>query len=168
MSTVVTLHRSSWPQSLGLPQEVRQTTQDLPFKGSSLFSKKTYDRLHGLKDSKVTLKSLGLYVPTSSRKQNKLQKMSRYFPQIARQDQWRRRSRGRRRRSPNLPHQALRSQLRGMPGHQSTRFHKTLEVDITIPSALDPAGPLFSSCLSYFLDAWTHTTSDSEFSVRQN
>lgn len=70
---MVTMHRISWLQSSGLPQEVQHTIQDLPFEGSSLFSEQMDARRYGLKDSKVMLQSMGLYVPASVRKQFRAQ-----------------------------------------------------------------------------------------------
>ncbi|EMP42011.1 14-3-3 protein theta [Chelonia mydas] len=53
---------------LGILQEVQQTLQDLPFEGALLFLEQTDAKLHGLKDSTATLKSIGLYTPAPSKK----------------------------------------------------------------------------------------------------
>lgn len=47
---------------LDSPPEVQQTIQDRLFKGPSLFSDKTDDRLHSLKDSRETMKYFGIYI----------------------------------------------------------------------------------------------------------
>lgn len=67
MVSAVTMRCCSWLQSLGLSHEVQQSTQDLPFEGTSL-SEQTDSKLHSLKDSRTMLCSLGLYVPPASRK----------------------------------------------------------------------------------------------------
>ncbi|EMP40907.1 hypothetical protein UY3_01873 [Chelonia mydas] len=58
----------AWLQEEGLPPEVQNTLQDLPFEGSGLFSDQTDTRLHRLKDSRATLKSLGMHTPVTQRK----------------------------------------------------------------------------------------------------
>lgn len=73
VATVVTMWRCLWLQSSGLPNEVQQMIQDLLFEGTLFFWEQTNSRLHSLKDSKATLKSLGLYMPAGSRKQYRLQ-----------------------------------------------------------------------------------------------
>ncbi|EMP35730.1 hypothetical protein UY3_07105 [Chelonia mydas] len=64
----VVMRRLAWLQESGLPPEVQNTLQDLPFEGSGLFSNQTDARLHSLKDSRATLKSLGMRTPTTQRK----------------------------------------------------------------------------------------------------
>ncbi|EMP27399.1 hypothetical protein UY3_15553 [Chelonia mydas] len=54
----VVMRHSALLQESGLPPEVQSTLQDLPFEGSGLFSDQTDARLHSLKDSRATLKSL--------------------------------------------------------------------------------------------------------------
>lgn len=50
VAMAVTICRNSWLQVSGVPQEVQQTLQDLPFEGSSPFSEQTDIRLDSLKD----------------------------------------------------------------------------------------------------------------------
>ncbi|EMP23695.1 hypothetical protein UY3_19137 [Chelonia mydas] len=57
------MRRSSWLQVSGLPHDVQNTIRDLPFNCSGLFVEQTDSRLHSLKDSWETLKSLGLHTP---------------------------------------------------------------------------------------------------------
>ncbi|EMP32667.1 hypothetical protein UY3_10192 [Chelonia mydas] len=64
----VVMRRSAWLQESGLPPEVQNTLQDLPFEGSGLFSDQTDARLHSLKDSRAMLKSLGMHTPATQRK----------------------------------------------------------------------------------------------------
>lgn len=71
MASAVIVRRSSWPQSLGLPSEVQQTVQDLPFEGKLIFSEQTDLKLPSLKDSRATLKSLELRTPAPARKHSK-------------------------------------------------------------------------------------------------
>lgn len=68
MASIVAVCSCSWLQSSGLPMEVQQSLLDLPFERTSLFSGQTDAKLHGLKDSRATLKSLSLYTPVPSRK----------------------------------------------------------------------------------------------------
>ncbi|EMP24397.1 hypothetical protein UY3_18635 [Chelonia mydas] len=56
----VVMRCSAWLQESGLLPEVQITLQDLPFEGSGLFSDQTDTRLHSFKDSRATLKSLGM------------------------------------------------------------------------------------------------------------
>lgn len=63
MATGVVMRRSAWLQVSGILSEVQTTIQDLPFEGSGLFSEQTDSKLHSLKDSRVTLKSLGIHTP---------------------------------------------------------------------------------------------------------
>lgn len=55
MASVVAMRHSSWLQASGLPYEVRQTIQDLPFEDSTLLLEKTNTWLHSMKDSRATL-----------------------------------------------------------------------------------------------------------------
>ncbi|EMP38737.1 hypothetical protein UY3_04056 [Chelonia mydas] len=73
MATAVAMRRSSGLQVLGLPHKVQQTIQELPLDCLGLFSEQTDTRLHSLKHSWATLKSLGLNTPGLQRKQFKLQ-----------------------------------------------------------------------------------------------
>ncbi|XP_074833363.1 complement receptor type 1-like [Carettochelys insculpta] len=69
MASGIAMRRGAWLQVLGLSQEVQQSIQDLPFEGPCLFSEKTDKRLHGMKDSRSTLRSLGLYAPATQTRQ---------------------------------------------------------------------------------------------------
>ncbi|EMP34924.1 hypothetical protein UY3_07958 [Chelonia mydas] len=51
----------------GLPPEVQQMLQDLPFDRGDLFSEQTDFRLRSLKDSRTTLKSLGIVIQHGQR-----------------------------------------------------------------------------------------------------
>lgn len=74
MASVISVRRCSWLQSCGLPTEVQQTIQNLPFKGPSLFSDKMDNKLHSYKRFQGDIKiSWNLYscdkeetVPSSS------------------------------------------------------------------------------------------------------
>ncbi|EMP25827.1 hypothetical protein UY3_17133 [Chelonia mydas] len=88
------MRRNAWLQSSGLPPEVQQTLQDLPFDGQGLFAQQTNSRLHSLKDSWNTIKSLGMHAPATQRKPFKPQAtQQRSFPPRPRQDFSRRKSR---------------------------------------------------------------------------
>ncbi|XP_065439548.1 uncharacterized protein LOC101949407 isoform X1 [Chrysemys picta bellii] len=65
LATGLVMRRGAWLQVSGLPHEVQQMIQDLPFEGPTLFSEKTDKRLHSLKDSWTTLRSLGLHTPVT-------------------------------------------------------------------------------------------------------
>ncbi|EMP25878.1 hypothetical protein UY3_17051 [Chelonia mydas] len=60
MASAISMRRTSWLQLLGLLTEVQQLIQDLPFDGQARFAEQTDTKLHRLKDSRVTLKTLGL------------------------------------------------------------------------------------------------------------
>lgn len=55
--------------------EAQLSLQDLPFDGLALFVEQTDTKLHGLKDSRATLYSLGLYTPAPARKRFKPQQI---------------------------------------------------------------------------------------------
>ncbi|EMP37670.1 Semaphorin-5A [Chelonia mydas] len=57
----VVMRHSAWLQASGLRPEVQNTLQDVPFEASGLFKEQTQSRLHDLKDSGATLKSLGMH-----------------------------------------------------------------------------------------------------------
>lgn len=69
MASVVAM-QSSGLQSSDLQHEVQQSSEDLPFEGTSLFSEQTDSKLHSLKDSRAILKSLGLYTLAPLRKRD--------------------------------------------------------------------------------------------------
>ncbi|XP_065446569.1 serine/arginine repetitive matrix protein 2-like isoform X1 [Chrysemys picta bellii] len=101
----VVMRRSAWLQASGLPPEVQTTLQDLPFEGSGLFSDQTDARLHSLKDSRATLKSLGMHTPVMQRKPFKPQPPQRQYHPRPRHEPYRRRGRDNRRRHNNTPNQ---------------------------------------------------------------
>ncbi|EMP30025.1 hypothetical protein UY3_12861 [Chelonia mydas] len=68
LSSGITVRRIFWLQASGLPPELQQTLQDLPFDGACLFSEKTNSRLQSLKDSRAITKSLGMHTPATQRK----------------------------------------------------------------------------------------------------
>ncbi|EMP32126.1 hypothetical protein UY3_10751, partial [Chelonia mydas] len=68
VTSAVAMRCSSWLQSSGLSQKMQSTIQDLLFEGAGLFSELTDLRLLGLKDSRATLRSLGLHTPQQARK----------------------------------------------------------------------------------------------------
>lgn len=61
--TAIVMQRASWLHLSGFPKKVQATMEDLPFKGTKLFAEKTDTSLHTLKDSRATLRSLGIYTP---------------------------------------------------------------------------------------------------------
>lgn len=71
IATAIVMHRASWLHLLGLPREVQSTVEDLTFKGLNLFACKTDESLHSLKDSRATLRSLGIYIPSTKHKQGR-------------------------------------------------------------------------------------------------
>ncbi|EMP36118.1 hypothetical protein UY3_06693, partial [Chelonia mydas] len=73
MALVILMRQDSLLQLLGLSMEVQQSIQDLPFEGLALFSQQMDSKLPGLKDSRATLRSLGLYMLGLARKRFKLQ-----------------------------------------------------------------------------------------------
>ncbi|EMP37566.1 Leucine-zipper-like transcriptional regulator 1 [Chelonia mydas] len=62
-ASVVSMRRVWWLLLSGLSSEGQSSLQDLLFDGKALFVEQTDIKLHGLKDSCTTLKTLGLYVP---------------------------------------------------------------------------------------------------------
>nr|XP_042697612.1 uncharacterized protein LOC122172305 [Chrysemys picta bellii] len=89
----VVMRRSAWLQASGLPPEVQTTLQDLLFEGSGLFSDQTDARLHSLKDSRATLKSLGMHTPVTQRKPFKPQPPQRQYHPRPRHEPYHRRGR---------------------------------------------------------------------------
>lgn len=60
------------------PREVQSLVKDLPFKGPKLFAAKADESLHTLKDSRVMLKSLGIYTPKNKKKEGKYYASQRF------------------------------------------------------------------------------------------
>ncbi|KAH1184410.1 hypothetical protein KIL84_015026 [Mauremys mutica] len=67
MASTVSMRRVSWLLLSGLSSEAQSSLQDLLFDGKALFAEQTDIKLHGLKDSCTTLKTLGLHVPALAR-----------------------------------------------------------------------------------------------------
>ncbi|EMP27328.1 hypothetical protein UY3_15587 [Chelonia mydas] len=63
MASVVSMRRASWLLLSGLSSEAQLVMQDLPFHGKALFVEQMDTQWHGMKDSRTTLQTLGLYVP---------------------------------------------------------------------------------------------------------
>lgn len=93
LALAVVMCRSLWLQSSRLQQ-------DLSFEGASLFSEHTDVKVHGLKDSRATLKSLGLYTPAPFKEALQTSKAIWYSALAGCQDLQRERSRGFRHRPP--------------------------------------------------------------------
>lgn len=102
-SSAIDVRRSSWLQASGLPHEFQKRIQDLPFEGSRLFLEKTDSKLHSLKGSQATLKSLGLHAPAPQRNHFKPQILPCFYPPQPRQDCSRKQGRNPMRRPPQPP-----------------------------------------------------------------
>lgn len=61
--TLVVTRRVSWLQSAGVPCELQSKVEDLPFDKQKLFAEKIEDILHSSKDSRTTLRTVGMYTP---------------------------------------------------------------------------------------------------------
>lgn len=57
LASNLVFRRDSWLQISDFPNEVQTTLEDLPFDNQKLFSNKTDESLHSLKDSPATLQS---------------------------------------------------------------------------------------------------------------
>lgn len=75
MSSGITMRQHSWLHALGLPTEVQQTIQDFPFEGAMLLSEKTDLKLHSLKDSRATRRSLGVHTAATQHRHFRPQAM---------------------------------------------------------------------------------------------
>ncbi|XP_074982223.1 uncharacterized protein LOC142071241 [Caretta caretta] len=156
MATGVAMRRGSWLQVSGLPYEVQQTIQDLPFDGETLFLEKMDKRLNSQKDSRVTLGSLGLYTPSTQRGPFRPQPPQQCGHQN-RQDRSRRRnSAGRRRPRQRSGQGSGQPKLLSGPKPAS---ESTVE-DGVPHQRLDPPCLTFLSRLSPFYHAWPRITSD--------
>ncbi|XP_067416629.1 general transcription factor IIF subunit 1 isoform X2 [Emydura macquarii macquarii] len=71
MATAVVMRRASCLHLAGFPKDMQATVEDLPFEGSKLFSDRTDEYFHSLKDARDTLRSLGIYPPVQRRRQNR-------------------------------------------------------------------------------------------------
>lgn len=67
VSIAVVTRLTSWVQLSGFPQEVQSAMKDLLFNGQKLFIDSTDNSLHTLKDSRATLRYLGVYVSADKR-----------------------------------------------------------------------------------------------------
>ncbi|XP_065416981.1 serine/arginine repetitive matrix protein 2-like [Chrysemys picta bellii] len=79
LASGIAMRRISWLQVSGLPPELQQTLQDLPFEGHGLFSDKTDSRLQSLKDSRTIMRSLGMHVVGPQRRPFRPQPQ-RFYP----------------------------------------------------------------------------------------
>ncbi|EMP33099.1 hypothetical protein UY3_09759, partial [Chelonia mydas] len=61
-AAAISMWRLSWLLLSRLSSEAQQSIQDLPFDGQAPFAEQTDNKLHGLKDSRTTLKTLGVYI----------------------------------------------------------------------------------------------------------
>lgn len=68
ITTTTVMGQASWLHLSGFPREVQSTVEGLPFEGQKLFAGKT-ESLHSLKDSRATLRSLGIYIQATKHKQ---------------------------------------------------------------------------------------------------
>lgn len=60
MAMAVIMHRALWLQSSGIPKELQLKVEDLPFNREKLFSVKTDNVLHSMRDSSATLRTLAI------------------------------------------------------------------------------------------------------------
>ncbi|EMP36978.1 Integrin alpha-8 [Chelonia mydas] len=68
IATAEVMRRSSWLPASGIPKDLQTKVEDLPFDKDKLFSKKNDELLHTMKDSRVTLRTLGIH-PSLPRRQ---------------------------------------------------------------------------------------------------
>ncbi|XP_075788149.1 uncharacterized protein LOC106732414 isoform X2 [Pelodiscus sinensis] len=61
--TSIVMRRASWLQQSSTPKHLLPKLEDLPCNKQNLFSEKTDQLLHSGKDSRTTLKTLGMYTP---------------------------------------------------------------------------------------------------------
>lgn len=78
IATAISMHRASWLAAAGVPRGLQAKVKDLPFDKLKLFADKTDEVLHTGKDSRTTLRTLGMYVPPF--------RCQRYFPNQRRYD----------------------------------------------------------------------------------
>nr|XP_025042821.1 uncharacterized protein LOC112546540 [Pelodiscus sinensis] len=62
-ASAIVLRQMSWLQASGVPRDLQQKVEDLPFDRTNLFATKTDEVLHSMKDSRTTLRTLGMYTP---------------------------------------------------------------------------------------------------------
>lgn len=133
--------------------------QELPFEGSLLFSEQTDARLHGLKDSMATLKSLGLHNLSQPRRQYRPQQLSAITPRSLAITRGEGVGDSVEDHLHPPPSQDLLNWAHTAQATRDTHFDKILEDDIQPPQSQDPF-PIFSDCLTHFLKAWKRVTSD--------
>lgn len=63
MAAAVVMCRASWLQSSDIPKDLETKIEDLPFDKEKFFSTKTDEVLHSMKDSRLTLRTLGIFTP---------------------------------------------------------------------------------------------------------
>uniref|UniRef100_K7F182 Lamina-associated polypeptide 2 alpha C-terminal domain-containing protein n=1 Tax=Pelodiscus sinensis TaxID=13735 RepID=K7F182_PELSI len=68
MATGIAMRRASWLMASGAPKELQNKVEDLPFDRKRLFAASTDDVLHSGKDSRTTLRTLGMYTPLFKRR----------------------------------------------------------------------------------------------------
>lgn len=78
IATAISMRRASWLAAAGAPRDLQAKVEDLPFDKLKLFADKTDELLHTGKDSRTTLRMLGMYVPPFRRR--------RFFPYQRRYD----------------------------------------------------------------------------------
>ncbi|EMP34786.1 Immunoglobulin superfamily member 3 [Chelonia mydas] len=91
MASAVSMRRASQLLLFGLSSEAQSSMQDLPFDGKALFAEETDPSLHGMKDSRTTLQTLGLYVPAPAKpkfKQTPTQATHKKQRDYKRRPQW--------------------------------------------------------------------------------
>ncbi|XP_074849029.1 uncharacterized protein LOC142012530 isoform X2 [Carettochelys insculpta] len=73
-ATAVVMRRESWLQTSGILRDLQTKMVDLPFNSQKLFAESTDSVLHSSKDSRATLRTLGIYTPHTERKSTTLNK----------------------------------------------------------------------------------------------
>ncbi|KAG6929223.1 hypothetical protein G0U57_006132, partial [Chelydra serpentina] len=68
ITTAVVMRHASWLHLSDFPKELQLTVENLQFEGPQRFAAKTDESLHMLKNSRVMLKSLGVYMPMNKKK----------------------------------------------------------------------------------------------------
>lgn len=151
MASTISMQCSSWLQLAGLPREMQQTIQDLPFE-------KTDERLHSLKDLRATLGNLY----AGSEEQAVLPAAIRVVPPFIphSQDLLRRRLEIIRDGLYLLPPLQL-PVHRDKTDHQSNHFDLLVESSLSLTRVPSFPFPGFANHLSHFLSAWSPVTSGS-------
>nr|XP_014431453.1 uncharacterized protein LOC106732349 [Pelodiscus sinensis] len=66
-ASAIMMHRISWLQAFGVLRDLQQKVEDLPFDKINLFTAKTDEVLHSMKDFHAALRTLGMYTPPFKR-----------------------------------------------------------------------------------------------------